>query len=427
MTETVAIAAIRIDGGTQSRASLYQNVVDDYASAIEEGAAFPPVVVFHDGSVHWLADGFHRHAACAKLGLVDIDAIVRQGTRRDAILYSVGANETHGLRRTNEDKRRAVLTLLSDSEWSAWADREIARRCCVGADMVGRLRSADTVAERQNGERTFVHPKTGNPTTMDTSRIGARPFDPHQEREHVEAYEKIRAANGTQPGKENLRAAVGTDSASAAERGNNLYETPAEAMHTLLALETFSPTVKEPACGRGAISKLLEAAGYEVELSDLVDYGTVTQHGELQRIEDFLHSAPATLASQPAADGGGSFLVGPDIATNPPYGTVLNAFVAHALRVHRPRKMALLLNLNFLCGFDDPDRNYAMDENKPARVHIFTRRLPMMHRDGWDGNEATSRMNTAWFVWEMNDDGDYAGPAVVNRVDWKDYQPAKAA
>jgi hypothetical protein len=56
--------------------------------------------------------------------------------------------------------------------------------------------------------------------------------------------------------------------------------------------------------------------------------------------------------------------------------------VAHALRVHRPRKMALLLNLNFVCGFDDPERRFAIDANPPSRIHVFTRRLPMMRRLG---------------------------------------------
>ncbi|WP_245435061.1 SAM-dependent methyltransferase [Mesorhizobium sp. WSM3879] len=225
-----------------------------------------------------------------------------------------------------------------------------------------------------------------------------------------------RVAAGLEPSRANLRVAIGTDTATAAERGNNLYETCPEAMHALLALESFSPTVK--ACGRGAIVKMLEAAGYEVEISDLVDYGTVTALGVLQRVEDFLTSTPEVLASE--LGGGGWYTFGPDIATNPPYGPALNAFVAHALR-DRPRKMALLLNLNFFCGFDDADRNYAMDECKPARVYAFTRRLPMMHRDGWDGNESSSRMNLAWFVWEMDQNGSYAGPTITIRVDWKDY------
>lgn len=227
----------------------------------------------------------------------------------------------------------------------------------------------------------------------------------------VERAIAARLAAGLEPNRANLRAAVGTDTATAGERGNNLYETPAEATRTLLALERFSTTVWEPACGRGAISRMLDAAGYDVELSDLVDYGTADRHGELQRVQDFLTTLP-----HPG---------NPDIATNPPYGQVLNAFVAHALKAHRPRKMALLLNLNFLCGFDDDDRNFAMDECPPARVYVFTRRLPMMHRDGWTGPEANSRMNTAWFVWELDEAGKYSSPMIVRRVDWKDFESAE--
>lgn len=220
-----------------------------------------------------------------------------------------------------------------------------------------------------------------------------------------------RAIAPTVSARPNLRAAVGTDTATAAERGNNLYETPPEAMRVLLALESFGKKVKEPACGKGAISRRLEDAGYEVDLADLVDYGTHDRHGELQRVEDFR----STEAGQGDAD----------VVTNPPYGGVLNSFVAHALRVHRPRKMALLLNLNFLCGFDDPDRNFVMDECPPSRVHVFSRRLPMMHRDGWTGPEANSRMNTAWFVWERGPDGTYGGQTVVRRHDWKNFETAK--
>jgi hypothetical protein len=228
----------------------------------------------------------------------------------------------------------------------------------------------------------------------------------------VERAIAARLMAGLEPSRANLRAAVGTSTATAAERGNNLYETPAEATRVLLALERFSPKVKEPACGRGAIARLLEDAGYEVDLADLVDYGTVDRHGVLQRVEDFLEAE-----AEAEADGEQA-----DICTNPPYGAALNRFVAHALRVHRPRKMALLLNLNFVCGFDDPERVFAMDANPPSRIHVFTRRLPMMHRDGWDGPEASSRMNTAWFVWEADEDGNYTGPTVINRVDWKDFE-----
>lgn len=249
----------------------------------------------------------------------------------------------------------------------------------------------------------------------------------------VERAIAARLSAGLEPSRANLRAAVGTDSATKAERGHNLYETPGEAMRALLSIMRFSKTVWEPACGKGAISRELEAAGYEVILSDLVDYGTTSGDGECQEVGDFL------LTGRRGGECGG--ITGPwlgalaapegvDIVTNPPYGENLNAFVAHALRVHRPRKMALLLNLNFMCGTESADRNFALDDNPPATIWVFARRLPMMHRDGWDGPEASSRMNTGWFVWELDeatgtyDAGGKRGTQMV-RIDWKTFETSK--
>ncbi len=103
------------------------------------GAQFPPVVVFYDGKSHCLADEFHRLGAAKSLGWDKIAADVRQGTRRDAVLFSVGANGLHRHRRMNEDKRRAVMALLADAEWGKWADREIARQCGVDHKTVAAL------------------------------------------------------------------------------------------------------------------------------------------------------------------------------------------------------------------------------------------------------------------------------------------------
>ncbi len=232
---------------------------------------------------------------------------------------------------------------------------------------------------------------------------------------------EVRLSEGLEPSRASLKQAaghaIGTKTATKGERGEDLYETPIEAMRTLLALESFSGTVLEPSVGRGAILRPLEAAGYDVRISDLVDRGVTTQHGECQGVGDFLASDLAPL-----------WAVGPDIVTNPPYG-VANAYIAHALKAHRPAKMAMLLNLNFMCGFDDPDRTFVMDLNPPSRVYVFTRRLPMMHRDGWCGNRASSQMNTAWFVWERNADGSYGGARgsfQTIRVDWEAYQDVAA-
>lgn len=139
MTE-LDLAQIRTDGGTQPRAMIDPDLVEDYAEAMKDGAKFPPVVVYYDGESYWLADGFHRLNAHLKLGRKRIEAEIRSGTVRDAILCAVGANASHGKRRSLDDKRRAVEQLLRDEEWGQWSDREIACRCAVTHPFVGKIR-----------------------------------------------------------------------------------------------------------------------------------------------------------------------------------------------------------------------------------------------------------------------------------------------
>jgi hypothetical protein len=65
---------------------------------------------------------------------------VHQGTARDALLFALGSNTTHGLRRTPADKRRAVEVMLRDEEWAKWSDREIARLCDLSHAFVSGVR-----------------------------------------------------------------------------------------------------------------------------------------------------------------------------------------------------------------------------------------------------------------------------------------------
>lgn len=174
----LALSSIRTDGGTQPRAQINYDTVGEYAQDMMIGVHFPPITVFYDGTDYWLADGFHRYHATKQLCKETIEAEVKQGTRRDAILHSVGANATHGLRRTNADKRRAVETLLRDPEWVKWSNREIARKCGVSLDLVNRTRNEtslnESFSEKENndsGERTYIT-KYGTVATMNTSNIG---------------------------------------------------------------------------------------------------------------------------------------------------------------------------------------------------------------------------------------------------------------
>jgi uncharacterized ParB-like nuclease family protein len=130
------INSIIIDKGTQSRAAISEDTVTDYAEAMQAGDEFPPVITFFDGVEYYLADGFHRLHAVKRLGKTSIQADVRTGTLRDAILYSLGANRDHGLRRSNADKRKCVQTLLDDFEWGDLSVNEMARICAVSPQLV---------------------------------------------------------------------------------------------------------------------------------------------------------------------------------------------------------------------------------------------------------------------------------------------------
>ena len=101
---------------------------------------FPPVVVYFDGTDYWLADGFHRVGAAQKIGLETIEAEIKDGSARDAILHGIGSNASHGLRRTQADKQRAVERLLKDPEWARWSDRKIAEVAKVDHKTVGKIR-----------------------------------------------------------------------------------------------------------------------------------------------------------------------------------------------------------------------------------------------------------------------------------------------
>ncbi|MDF5716787.1 MAG: ParB N-terminal domain-containing protein, partial [Rhizonema sp. NSF051] len=138
---------IRRDGGTQPRSAINLQHVKLLQEQMEDGQQLEPITVFYDGTQYWLADGFHRWHAHRNREEEAIACVIHPGSQREAVLYSVGANADHkpALPRSREDKRRAVLTLLSDPEWSTWSDRSIARRCKVSDKTVAHLRnSADT-------------------------------------------------------------------------------------------------------------------------------------------------------------------------------------------------------------------------------------------------------------------------------------------
>lgn len=133
--------ALTTDPRLQLRVRLDEEAIQRYVDAMARRSWFPALECFYDGANYYLADGYHRLEAARRVGWTKIRVRARGGTFRDAVLFSAGANDRHGLPRTAADKRKAVLTLLGDPEWVKWSNRAIARQCNVSSKFVDNLRA----------------------------------------------------------------------------------------------------------------------------------------------------------------------------------------------------------------------------------------------------------------------------------------------
>jgi hypothetical protein len=176
--ERIRIEVIRLDGGTQPRGRLRQQQIRSYAQDMRAGMTFPPVEVIYDGKDHWLWDGFHRVHACRLLGLEEVDANVTAGRQADAQWLSYSANSTHGLQRSNEDKRRAIVSALRHPRGVGRSDRELAEHVGVHFETVAKhrreLEAAGTIGKSDS--------RTGRDgRTIKTAGIGKkRPSGPRK-------------------------------------------------------------------------------------------------------------------------------------------------------------------------------------------------------------------------------------------------------
>jgi hypothetical protein len=238
------LAEIRIDGGTQPRAALDQAAVDEYAEVIDR---LPPGKGMFDGTAIWLYDGHHTFFAHKKAGRDEMAVDVTPGTQRDAILASLSANAEHGLRRTNDDKRKAVRVLLADPEWVMWSDRNIASHCRVSYELVAAMRDTVQIAAASDG---------------------SAPPDPSLATAVVERVREIQSAGGTarvverrdgRSGKRSTYAARVSKSRKARPTGD---VTPADP--NAPPWESFNAVVREIAGDVRALSRRL-AAVFEVD------------------------------------------------------------------------------------------------------------------------------------------------------------------
>ncbi|AYJ85762.1 hypothetical protein D3Y57_06985 [Sphingomonas paeninsulae] len=161
---------------------------------------------------------------------------------------------------------------------------------------------------------------------------------------------------------------------------NDFYPTHPSATRALLSVEKFDGPIWEPACGEGDMSRVLEAAGYDVISTDLIDRG-YGEHGV-----DFLREWKSRA---------------PNVATNPPFGIAM-PFINCALQMSTG-KVAMFLRLAFLEG----QRRGAWFKRTPLKkVWVMSNRVPMQRGRLAVGEDGTGVLAFAWFIWEHGYEGE---------------------
>lgn len=185
--QLVLLERIELDPPLQPRQDMDPGLIDEYSDRMQAGDQFPPLVAYWDDAHLWLSEGWHRYAAARQVGLEALAVEVRLGTWRDALLNSLASNGDHGLRRSNADKRRAIIAMVVDPEWAQWSDKAIGDHLGVSHHTVAKYRPAPSppiLASCQDSEGGApIHPppdlrrlveRNGTTYEMDVSAIGSR-------------------------------------------------------------------------------------------------------------------------------------------------------------------------------------------------------------------------------------------------------------
>ncbi len=158
----------------------------------------------------------------------------------------------------------------------------------------------------------------------------------------------------------------------------DFWPTPDWVTEALLARETPRGRVWEPACGDGAMARVIERAGHRVEATDLHDRG----YG--RGAVDFLMELGMPTGCQ-------------SIITNPPFN-LGTRFLRHALQME-PHLLALFLPLTYLEG---AERGGIFDQRPPSRVWVFRRRVQLWHSGVAQAGMSGGTKAFAWFVWQRH-------------------------
>ena len=115
--QEISLELVRPDKEMQVRCLVSEETIQRYHDVMEneEGRnLFPPILLFlDDDDKYWLADGHHRVLAAIRRKFTSIRAIVRRGSKAEAIWEAAKANGRNGLPLAKVDIRRAVEMVLA--------------------------------------------------------------------------------------------------------------------------------------------------------------------------------------------------------------------------------------------------------------------------------------------------------------------------
>lgn len=150
----LSIADIIIDPAFQIRVENSEETIQEYLEQLQAKVFLPSIDVFQIDKAYYLADGYHRLKAAILGKQKYLPCEVHVGTREECLMFAVGANNKHGLKRSREDKRNAIQKL--DEAIPGMSSRAVAEACKVSHTFVDRFRNIPMatlpVAEVVDGE-----------------------------------------------------------------------------------------------------------------------------------------------------------------------------------------------------------------------------------------------------------------------------------
>lgn len=138
----VALADIDLDGSPHTRYTLHPDVIEEYGEVMKSKKSKMPEVKLWKSPKHnlyYVSDGLHRIHGAHAAGLTHIAAMVLNGTWADCLKDACQQNLTHGLRRSVEDKRCLVETVLMNGG-DKWTNDAIAELTHVSRPTVIKIR-----------------------------------------------------------------------------------------------------------------------------------------------------------------------------------------------------------------------------------------------------------------------------------------------